>query len=116
MASAHWTLLLLVAASGLCGCDSASSDLATVKTARSLAAERALVAELNARARLRPAYSQGMQRAAVQQIVSARGQLSNPDGASGQAIGAAAVLPDKAEPLQDAVRRLIALEKRRENH
>jgi hypothetical protein len=115
MASAHWTLLLFVAASGLCGCDSASSDLATVKTARSLAAERALVAELDARTRLRPAYSEGMQRAAVQQIVSARGQLSNPDGTAGRAIGAAAVLPDKAEPLQDAVRRLIALEKQRED-
>jgi len=116
MASVPSILLLSAAALALCGCDTASQDLATIKTARSLAAERALAAELNDRGQLRPAYSDGMQRGAVQQLVSARGQLSNPDTAAGQVVGAAAALPDKADPLKAAVRRLIALEKQREDH
>ena len=98
------------------GCDQASSDLATIKTARSLAAERALVARLNAQNKLRPAYSQGMQRGGVEQIVAARSQLSQPDGSAGRAIGAVAALPDDASPLRLGARRLAAIEAQRENH
>ncbi|HEU4968740.1 hypothetical protein [Sphingomonas sp.] len=98
------------------GCDSASSDLATIKTARSLAAERALVARLTANGKLRRAYAEGMQLGAVTQLVSARGALARSDGDSGQAIGAAAALPDQAERLHAAALRLAEIEARREDH
>lgn len=98
------------------GCDQASSDLATIKTARSLAAERALVARLNAQNKLRPAYSQGMQRGGVEQIVAARSQLSQPDGEAGHVIGAVAALPDDAGPLWRGAHRLAAIETQREDH
>jgi hypothetical protein len=98
------------------GCDQASGDLATIKTARSLAAERGLVAELTARGELRRKYAEGMQRAAVQQLVSARAALSAPDGAAGQAIGAAATLADHPRALRAAALRLARIEMQRENH
>ena len=99
-------VVLLVA-----GCDQASSDLAVVKTARSLAAERALVAKLDGEGKLRRAYADGMQRAGVKQLLSGRNTLSQPDGAAGQAIGAAAAAPDKAGPSQ-----LARIETQREDH
>jgi hypothetical protein len=116
MASASPTLILMTTAAMLCGCDQASSDLATIKTARSLTAERGLVAELGARSKLRRAYSDRMQRDGVKQLVSARAALSAPDGVAGQAIGAAATLPDKAGALRAAARRLAKIETQREDH
>jgi hypothetical protein len=98
------------------GCDRASSDLATIKTARSLAAERALIARLDNAGKLRRAYSEGMQRAGTKQLLSAHNLLSEPDGEAGQAIGAAAVLPDKAGALHAAAGYIAAIEARRENH
>jgi hypothetical protein len=98
------------------GCDQASSDLASIKTARSLAAERALAARLDSAGKLRSAYSDGMQRAGTKQLVSARGAVSDPDGDAGRAIGAAAVLPDQAGALDAAARRLAAIEAQREDH
>jgi hypothetical protein len=103
--------LLLIA-----GCDQASSDLAAIKTSRSLAAERALVARLDSDGRLRRTYSENMQRAAVKQLLSEREALSRPDDAAGQAIGAAALLPDQAVPLRAAARHLSDIEARREDH
>ena len=116
MALARSTLLLLASVVTLCGCDQASSDLATIKTARSLAAERGLVAALDAAGKLRTAYSDGMQRAGVEQLVSARGTLSAPDDPAGQAIGAAAALPDDARALRAAAYWLADIETQREDH
>ena len=106
----------MIAAAMLCGCDQASSDRATVKTARSLTAERGLVAKLDAERKLKHAYSDGMQRDGVKQLVSARAALSTPDGQAGQAIGAAATLPDNAGALRAAARRLAKIETQREDH
>jgi len=116
MTSISSTLAMLAAAAMLCGCDQASSDLATIKTARSLTAERGLVAELRAGGKLREPYSEGMQRAGVEQLVSARAALSAPDGPAGQAIGGAATLPDDAGALRAATRSLARIETQREDH
>lgn len=109
-------IIAVAAALGAGGCDRASSDLAAIKTARSLAAERALVSKLDAAGKLRPAYSDGMQRAGVEQLVSARAALSQPDGNAGQVIGAAAALPDDAGSLRAAARRLAETEAQHEGH
>lgn len=116
MASASSTLLLLASVATLGACDQASSDLATIKTARSLAAERGLVAELDASGKLRRVYSDRMQRAGVEQLVSARGTLSAAEDPVGQAIGAAAALPDDAPALRAAAERLADIEAQREDH
>jgi hypothetical protein len=116
MASASSALLLLASVTTLSACDQASSDLATIKTAPSLAAERGLVAELDAAGKLRHAYSEGMQRAGVEQLVSARGSLSAPDDPAGKTIGAAAALPDDAPALRAAAYRLADIETQREDH
>lgn len=98
------------------GCGQASGDLAVIKTARSLAAERALVAKLDAEGKLRRAYAGGMQRAGVQQLLSGRNALSQPEGAAGQAIGAAAAVRDEAGALRAAALQLARIEAQRENH
>lgn len=116
MAPKFHTFAILSAALLVAGCDQASSDLAAIKTARSLTAERALVARLDTEAKLRPAYSKGMQRAGVKQLLSERDALSRSDGEAGQAIGAAAALPDQAVLLDAAAARLAAIEAKREDH
>jgi hypothetical protein len=100
-------LLLLGACSG-----GESKDLPTIREARSLAAEWALVNHQAESGRLRPAYVRAMREEAIAQLESALGGMTAKDGAAASEISVLTRLaPDAPAGLLYAhARRLKAVE------
>jgi hypothetical protein len=116
---ARLRLVLTAAALLLLGCAGSGDsrkDLVTIKEARSLAAEWALVNRLAASGRLRPAYVRTMREEAIGQLETALASLADKEGEGAREIGALAHMPPdtSAGLLYAHARRLQALEDRLE--
>ena len=101
-------LLLL----GGAGSGGARKDLPTIKEARSLAAEWALVNHLAASGRLRPAYVRAMREEAISHLATALASMTDKESAAAREMATLARLPpdSPAVLLYAHARRLQAIE------
>ena len=105
-------LLLLVI---LQGCSSADAELTALKGARSIVAEWAAVARLEAAGRVSATYARGMAGDARSQLSAERATIRNPDDPAARVIDSLGNAPDAAQltAAADALGRLEAARARR---
>ncbi len=105
-------LAILAAAAFLLSAADSPKDLATVKNARSIAAEWAQINRIATSGRLSHTYVEAMRDEARSQLAAALGALTDPNGPAAVELGALARLPADADSalLDGHVRRLLAIE------